>query len=95
MESIIRKVSDISEDQRSWLESNLGQQLQDGQQIIIRVVNVGIEPPAANRDHALADMQQLSQRGSNHRQTKRVSEEEADQALDEAMRDIRPRDLPQ
>jgi len=94
MESIIRKVSDIEADQRLWLESNLGQQLQDNQQVIIRIVNVGVEPPPSSRDQALTDLLQLSQRGSAHRQSKGVPDAEADGALNEAMRDVRPRELP-
>lgn len=85
MESIIRKVSDIDADQRKWLESNLGEQLKDSQQIIIRVVTIGSEPSAAARDNALSDLKSLAEKGSQHREDLRVSEQEADDVLDEAM----------
>jgi len=40
MESIVRNVSDLHADQRQWLESALGHQLRDNQQVIIQVLAV-------------------------------------------------------
>ena len=91
MESIICNVKDIGASQRHWLETEIGRQLQDDQQVIIRVVNAGVEPDKKTRDTAIADMQELSAKGARHRQTLGASVEEADLVVDEAMQHVRPR----
>jgi len=91
MESIIRNVSDIEPDKRHWLESAIGRQLEDNQKIVIRVLTPGVEPDEQTRDEALADLKELSQKGSEHRESLGVLVEEANDALDEAMDNIRSR----
>lgn len=44
MKSITRNVRDLETEKRQSLESVLGHQLQDNQQIIIQVVSLNIEP---------------------------------------------------
>jgi hypothetical protein len=91
MESIVRNVKDIEPSQRHWLESEMGKPLQDNQQVIIRVVSIGVEPDGETRDAAIADMQELSTKGSQHRQTLGASVDEADRAVEQAMQHVRPR----
>jgi hypothetical protein len=45
MESVIRKVRDIDENERHVLERALGRELKDNQQVIIQVVMPGNEAP--------------------------------------------------
>jgi hypothetical protein len=45
MESVIRKVGDIDENERQLLERALGRELKDNQQVIIRVMTPGNEAP--------------------------------------------------
>jgi hypothetical protein len=92
MESIIRNVKDIESDKRQWLESAVGHQLQDNQQIIIRILSPGTPPDQQTKEQALSDLQRLSEQGTRHREALGVSEEEADKALDEAMRHVRRRE---
>jgi len=91
MESIIRNVKDIEPDKRCWLENAIGKQLEDNQKIVIRVLTPGVEPDEQTRDEALADLRELSRKGSEHRESMGVAVEEADEALDEAMDRIRSR----
>ena len=51
MESIVRNVRDIKSSERLVLEHVLGHQLKENQQVIIQVVNVGMER-AEQRDEA-------------------------------------------
>jgi hypothetical protein len=91
MEAIIRTVKDIESDQRHWFEAAIGHQLQDDQQIIIRVLTPGVAGNQAARDAAFADLKQLSAIGATHREALGVPDAEADAALDEAMQHVRHR----
>lgn len=91
METIVRNVSEIQEDQKRWLEDALGKQLQGNQRIVIMVLNPGALADDALRQQALADLKQLFAKGGEHAQRQGISEQEADEALDEAMRHVRPR----
>lgn len=89
METVVRYVRDIASTQRSWLESEIGHQLQDDQRVVIQVFALGDAPSAANRQRAFDEFRDLSQQGARHRESLGVSELEADAVLDEAVRQIR------
>ena len=89
MESIIRNVKDIEDDKRSVFESVLGQKLRDNQQLFIRVITVGEEPPAATRDAALKRASEIARQGRAHAAAQGVTPEGADAAIDEAIREHR------
>lgn len=91
MESIIRNVRDIEPDKREWLETNIGGHLQDNQKIVIRVLTPGVEPDPQTRDEALSDLNELRRKASEHRESIGASLEEADEAVDEAIRHVRSR----
>ena len=91
MEAIIRTVKDIESDQRHWFEAAIGHELQDNQQIIIRVLTPGVASDQQTRDAAFADLKQLSAQGAGHREALGVSDVQADAALDEAMQHVRRR----
>jgi hypothetical protein len=86
MASIIRNVKDIEDDKRSVFESVLGQELQDNQQLLIRVITVGTEPSAAIRDAALERASQIAREGRAHAAAQGITPEQADAAIDEAIR---------
>ena len=91
MESIIRNVRDLEADKRHSLEAVLGQQLQDNQQVIIRVLTPDVEPDPATKRQALDRIRKLSEKGARHRESLGVSEAEADAIVDEAMEHVRRR----
>ena len=89
MESIIRNVKDIEDDKRSVFEIVLGQKLRDNQQLFIRVITVGEEPPAAIRDAALERASQIAREGRANAAAQGITPEEVDAAIDEAVREHR------
>lgn len=89
MESITRNVKDIEGDQRHWLESALGRELRDNQQVIIRVLEPGVEPSEAVRDQALGEACEIAKKGRENAAAQGVTEEEAGQIIDEAVRHVR------
>ena len=94
MESIIRNVRDMEAGKRQSLEAVLGRQLQDDQQVIIRVLTPGVEPDALTKREALEHAQDLSRKAAKHRESLGVSEAEADRIVDEAMEHVRRRKGP-
>lgn len=89
MESIIRNVKDIEADERQVYEHVLGQPLHDNQLVIVRVINPGVEPEPAVRDQALAEAAEIAREGRASAAAQGVSEEEAGQIIDEAIREVR------
>jgi hypothetical protein len=47
MENVVRNVRDIDSADRQALEHMLGQQLRENQQLVIRVVTLGLQPQVA------------------------------------------------
>lgn len=90
MESIVRNVNEIQEDHKRWLEDALGRQLQDNQRVLIMVFDAGVVADPAIRREALVDIKELASKGAEHAKRQGISEQEADEALDEAMRHVRP-----
>ena len=86
---IVRNVKDIDGGDRRSLEHVVGRQLSDSQQVIIRVVELAPAPDQATKRRALDDLAQLSEKGSQHREAQGVTEAEASEALDEAIRETR------
>ena len=92
MESVIRNVKDIEGSERQYLESALGRKLQDNQQVVIRVINLNVEPPARFRDQALSDASDIARQGRSNAAAEGVTAEEAGTAIDEAIEHIRSHD---
>ncbi|MBW3539127.1 MAG: hypothetical protein KY476_02550 [Planctomycetes bacterium] len=89
MESVIRNVKDIDANERRYLEGTLGRQLQENQQVVIRVIDLGVEPDAATRRAALADASAIARKGRANAAARGVSEEQVDAAVDEAIDHVR------
>ncbi len=95
MESLVHNVKDMPPERRRSFEAALGETLRDNQRVYVVVVTPGVEPSDQQRAAALADLRELGERGTKHRESLGVSVDEADQAVDEAMENVRPsRDMP-
>lgn len=91
MEAVIRHVKDIDADERRYLESALGRQLNDNQQVIIRVIEVGVEPDEQTRRQALDNAAAIARKGRSNAAAQSVSEEEVNAAIDKAIDHARRR----
>jgi hypothetical protein len=91
VDAIIRNVKDIEADHRRWLESALGRQLTENQQVIIHVVDLGNEPDAATRAQALEQAADIARRGRTNAQRDGVTEAEIDSAIEDAIVHVRRR----
>jgi hypothetical protein len=91
MDSIVRKVREIDAVQRRWIEEVVGHQLQDNQQVIIRVLDIGAEPDEQTRREALTRAADIARKGRANAAAQIVSEEELDAAIDEAIQHVRRR----
>jgi len=89
MESITRDVDKIESSERRVYEAVLGHALRENQQVLLRVVELHQEPDECVRRKALEDFHELCRAGTGHRQRQGISVEEADQALEEAIRAVR------
>jgi hypothetical protein len=92
MELITRSVKDIEPGQRRSLEEVIGHKLQDNQQIVIRIVTPEVLPDAEKRAQAFADLRRLSEQAAKNCQSLGVTEQEIDEAIDEAMNHVRRRE---
>ena len=86
MESIVRNVQDIEAAEKRLYEGVLGQPLNDNQQIIVRVLT---PPDEDTRQKAVADLKVLSEKGSRHRESLGVSEDEVNEILTDARDHVR------
>jgi hypothetical protein len=91
MESVVRNVREIESNERQVYEHVLQQKLQDHQHVIVRVINVGVEPPPHVRDAALRRASEIARQGRAHAAAQGVTPEEADAAIDEAIEQVRRR----
>jgi len=91
MESLIHNVKDMLPTMRQGFEAALGETLLDNQRVYVVVVTPGVEPSNRQRSEAVADLRELGKRGTKHREALGVLGDEADQALEAAMENIRPR----
>ena len=91
MESIIRNVSDIGGNPRRWLESSLGQHLQDNQRVMIMVLNVGTEPDETTRREAHEKLRGIRAEAAASIKAQGVAPEDVDAVVDEAVAEARRR----
>jgi len=89
MESLVHNVKDMLPATRRGFEAALGETLLDSQCVYVVVVTPGVEPSDLQRAEALADLRELGKQGAKHRESLGISEDEADQAVDEAMQNVR------
>jgi hypothetical protein len=92
MESITRRAKDLEAGQRRSLEEVIGHELQDDQQIVIRIVTPEVLPDSEKRALAFADLRRLSEQGAKNCQSLGVTEQEIDEAIEEAINHVRRRE---
>jgi hypothetical protein len=89
MVTLIQNVKDFDADKRQALEKVVGQQLRASQQVVIRVIELGEEASPNLRNEALAKAAEIARRGRAAAAAQGVTENEVDEAIDEARRHIR------
>jgi len=90
-EMISLPVNDIPEPDRRSLEKLLGQPLEADQQVCVMVFSAGKVADHATRRAAVENIRRTMDKVDRHRAACRVTDEEVDSAVDEAMEHIRPR----
>jgi len=89
MESVIRDVKSLESDERRVYESVLGHALQENQRVVIRAIEAEGEPEEARRRAALQRAVEIARQGRAAVEAQGVPAEEADAAIDEAVRAVR------
>jgi hypothetical protein len=89
METVIRDVKSLESDERRVYESVVGHALRDDQRVIIRVVETGNATDEAVRRAALAKAVEIARKGRAAADAQGVTAEEADAAIEEAIREVR------
>ena len=89
MESVTRNVSEIQAGEKRWLETLLGQQLRENQQVFIMVFTPNVVPDEGTRRAAAARMDQTFEQADAHARDHGVTTDEADTAVQEAMDHVR------
>ncbi|MGA2032024.1 MAG: hypothetical protein ABSG68_07200 [Thermoguttaceae bacterium] len=89
MESIARDVKSLESDERRLYESVVGHALQENQRVIIRVVDLEEEPDQATRRAAMSRAVEIARQGREAARAQGITEEEANAAIEEAVRDVR------
>ena len=84
-------VADLSDEQRTLLESLIGLPLQPEQVLYWIVANPGTAPSAADKDRARTGIQELFAKVDRHAEARGIGPDEFGSAVDEAVRDIRSR----
>jgi hypothetical protein len=86
-----RDVRDLAGDEKRSLETLLRQPLEEGQRVFIMTFRPGVEPSEANRQRSHAALIQTLDETHRHAQEQSVTSAEADAAVEDAMRQARPR----
>jgi hypothetical protein len=89
MESVIRDVKSLESNERRVYESVLGHALQEGQRVVIRVIELEGEPNETDRRAALHRAAEIARQGRTAVEAQSITAEEADAAIDEAIREAR------
>jgi hypothetical protein len=91
MESIVRDVKSIESAERHLYEAVLHRALHEDQRVLVMVLNPGAEPDESIRRKAVAEFCEICREGTEHRERQSISVEEADRAVEEAIRAVRSR----
>jgi hypothetical protein len=88
----VQNVKDLQDNGKRWLENVLGRHLGEDQQVFIMVFTPGVEPDAATRQHACANVKQVMTQVEKSLADQGIAAEAFDAAVDEAMEGVRRRD---
>jgi hypothetical protein len=89
MESISRDVKSLESDERQLYEAVVGHALREDQRVVIHVIELEKEPDESGRRKATEEFHAICKEGTENRQRQGISVEEADQALEQALRAAR------
>lgn len=89
MESISRDVKSLESDERRLYESVVGHALRESQRVIIRVVDLEAEPDQATSRAPMSRAVEIAREGREAARALGVTEEEANAAIEQAIRDVR------
>ena len=86
-----RDVRDLAGDEKRSLETLLRQPLEEDQRVFIMTFRPEVEPDEASRRNAHAALMQTLDETQRHAQEQGVTSAEADAAVEESVRETRPR----
>lgn len=89
MASVICKVQDIGADERRWLEGVVGRPLLESQQVVIQVIETGVEPSIEQRNASLAEAAEIARWGRANAAAQDVTNHELEAVINEALRQTR------
>jgi hypothetical protein len=87
----LHNVQDLPGDAKRSLETLLKQPLEEGQRIFIMTFRSGTVPDEETRRRSHAALCQTLDEADQHAREQRVTAEEADAAVEDAVRQVRPR----
>lgn len=88
----LRTVRDIQYTGKHWLEGVLGQDLRDDQQVFIMVLTPDVVPEEEARKRAAGGIQQVLTDVDAQTAASHVTQQEIDEAVDEALQHVRRRE---
>ncbi len=71
-------------DKRRWIEAVVGHQLEENQQVLIHVLDVGVEPDERLRRDALSQAAEIARQGRTNAAARGATDSEVDAAIEEA-----------
>jgi hypothetical protein len=83
------QASNLSAEQRQAVEAMVGHPLNGEDMVFLVVMHPGREPTAEDKAHARARLEKVFEQVDRHGDEHNVSPEEADRAIDAAVRDVR------
>lgn len=89
MNTVQRHVREIDLEGRRFLESALGQPLRENQQVVIQVFDLDRIPDEQTRQRAHREGSEIAAQGRSHAAASGVTEQEVDEAIQEALAFIR------
>ena len=87
------QAADLSSEQRHVVEAMLGHPLNGDDMVFLVVMRSGHQPTSQDKAHARARLEKIFEQIDQHGDEHDVSPEEADAAIDAAVRDVRSRSV--
>jgi hypothetical protein len=87
------QAADLSSEQRHVVETMVGHPLSGEDMVFLVVMRPGHQPTSDDKAHARARLEKVFEQIDRHGDEHNVSPEEADAAIDAAVRDVRSRSV--
>lgn len=91
METFLRNVAEIDANDRRSLEHVVGRSLRENQQVMIQILDIGVEPDEAARRSAIGKAADIASQGRANAIAQGVTSVEADAVVDQAIQEVRQR----